>query len=531
MSVLQSQTDQTQELKRRVRIPTALLLIGFSGFYFADVLIRASEKYFWYDELFTVYLCRLPVRSLWKALQAGIDANPPLFYLLTKMSNAVFGQGLIGTRMPAIVGFWIFCLCLFWFVNERVGPIAGFSAMVLPVFTGAYYYAYEARGEAIVLGFYGLALICWQMSLKEPTRKRWLLGFALILFAAFMTHCYAILIVVPFGIAEIVRSFPDRRLDWRRWASLIAPAVPACLVYIPLLQGYRSVVKGTVFSSLVVPPAWPWPLVHTFYVFLLAPSMLIVLLIIIMLAFRIIDMVHTDRSSRLTELPIPLSDLMLTVSFIALPVFGLILAKVTQAPFVNRYFLAAVAGVCILTGLGAGLGRPTNWVAITLAAILAWSAVGQFSRLLWHRFHGWAEVLDEPSSGFFTNSSLAGPLDRYSLLLSAARGGQRIVVFWPIEFLYLVNYAPALRKQLYYLKWSDADSFYRELERFHAFSPFQYNTMPAQDFLRSTPRFLLFGTNSATEMAAAVRAGATIRSLQVSDGHVLAQAEMKGTQQ
>src|SRR5579875_327267 len=84
---------------RLPRVATTVVLAAFSVFYFADVLLRASEKYFWCDELFTLYLCRASPASLWHALQVGMDSNPPLFYALTKASNAIFGEGLIGTRM------------------------------------------------------------------------------------------------------------------------------------------------------------------------------------------------------------------------------------------------------------------------------------------------------------------------------------------------------------------------------------------------------------------------------------------------
>ncbi len=93
-------SDQMREKKTRVGNLTPLLLIGASLLYFADVFLRASEKYFWFDELLTVYLYRLPLHSLWQALQAGFDFNPPLLYLLTKASSGLLGDGLIATPAP-----------------------------------------------------------------------------------------------------------------------------------------------------------------------------------------------------------------------------------------------------------------------------------------------------------------------------------------------------------------------------------------------------------------------------------------------
>lgn len=526
--VIQTELNYTQKARMRLRTwLTPLLLIVFSLFYFADVFLRASEKYFWYDELFTVYLCRLSLHSLWQALHSGIDSNPPFFYLLTKVSTGLLGEGLVATRIPEIVGFWLFCLCLFRFVSRRVGPVAGFTAMLLPVFTGAFYYAYDARPHGLVLGFCGLALVCWQMSLEQPARRGWLAGFSLSLFGAFMSHCYALTIAVPFGIAELVRGIRYRRVQWQIWASLVAPVLAACVVYVPLLQGFRSMVKGTIFLSF---SPLIWPQVHSFYLFLLGPSMLIVLLALIMLTFKVLDRIRDTREPRSSILPIRAEELVLAVSFAALPVFGLLVAKVMQSPFYDRYFLSTLVGVCILTGLAAGVGKPANWVAVTLAGILACSAAWQFSTLLWHRAQGIPEVLNEPSSGFSMNSSLAGPLVRYSLLLSEARQGEPILVLWPIEFLYLVNYAPNLAPQLYYVKWSDTDSFYRIFEKFHAWSPVKYNTLTAEEFFRLTPHFLMFGTDSAGQMVGVVQNGGNIQSLRMCDGHFVAHVAMRRAQ-
>jgi hypothetical protein len=120
-----------------------ILIVLLSIGYFCDTYFRASRKLFWFDELFTVYVSRLPdLRSLWAVLMAGVDFNPPLLYVL--------------------VGFWIFCLCLYRFVSLRSSALGGLISMGFPMVTLAYWYAYEARPYALELGFCGVALLCWQ---------------------------------------------------------------------------------------------------------------------------------------------------------------------------------------------------------------------------------------------------------------------------------------------------------------------------------------------------------------------------------
>src|SRR5690349_18198356 len=174
-------------------------ILAFTIFYFTDVCLRASAKYFWYDEILTVYFSRFSsFTQLWGALHSGIESNPPAFHVLTRASEAIFGENLIGTRMPEIVSFWVLCLCLFYFVNRRAGAAAGFVAMMLPMLTGAYFYAYEARPLIILVALGSMALLCWDnaVGLERPItgpNRRWLIGFSFCLLAALMLHCYGVL--------------------------------------------------------------------------------------------------------------------------------------------------------------------------------------------------------------------------------------------------------------------------------------------------------------------------------------------------
>ena len=80
------------------------VLAVFSIVYFGLTFYRASRKLFWFDELFTVYLCRLPdFKSVWRAVLNGADFNPPVLYLVTRFSERIFGEGHIATRLPEIV--------------------------------------------------------------------------------------------------------------------------------------------------------------------------------------------------------------------------------------------------------------------------------------------------------------------------------------------------------------------------------------------------------------------------------------------
>ena len=220
--------------------------------YFADIFLKAKEKCYWFDELCTVYLCRLPsFSSIWTAVLHGADFNPPLFYLLTRGAQRLFGPGLIATRLPATVGVWLFGLCLFLFVARRAGVICGFIAGVFPFFTLAQYYAYEARAHGLILGWCGLALLCWQRNAEGRAKYLWLVGFSLSLLGALLTHVYAVYLFVPFALVEFYNIVKKGRPNWGIVCAILLTLIPVvAVVYLPLFRMYRS----TVPAGFFVPP-------------------------------------------------------------------------------------------------------------------------------------------------------------------------------------------------------------------------------------------------------------------------------------
>jgi hypothetical protein len=498
-------------------------LIGFSIFYFTDVLIRASEKYFWFDELVTMYICRLTsLHAIWQVVAHGVDFNPPFFYILSRASKAVFGETLIGMRAPQIIGFWLLCVCLFRFVNRRRGPLAGLLAMVLPMTTGAFYYSYEARGHGIVLGFCGLALVCWQMALETPRKIRWLVGFSLCLLGAALTHCYALLLVIPFSIVELFRTVGSRRIDRQMWAALVVPSLIAFASYLPLLRSYRSQLGASSFSTIFPPSVGQ---ISGFYNFLLAPCVVVMLCSAVLLAAdRLIGVPATIQSPRSPHTTL---ELLLGVSFLGLPLFGLAVAVLVHTVFIDRYFISAVAGVSIVIASGLAARARTSWIAMTLAAVMACSLGWQFSALVWHRYHAKGESLQEPSSGLLLDTTPGHPIANHPLLVKASGGSLPIVVLQGLEFVYLSHYAPDLRSRLYYVGTSVDDFSARGLRNFSRWCPTEFNPIREdKEFVQSFPHFLVYGYGDPTvleQFSELVRLAGGVKTVQVSKGHYLAE--------
>ena len=103
-----------------------VVLAVFSMAYFGLTFYRASRKLFWFDELFTVYLSRLPdFKSVWRFLQNSVDFQVVLF-LLTWFSESYFWRRTHSD--PATPNSWLLgllfmpiSLCFFALVSlERV---------------------------------------------------------------------------------------------------------------------------------------------------------------------------------------------------------------------------------------------------------------------------------------------------------------------------------------------------------------------------------------------------------------------------
>src|SRR5579871_4349467 len=88
--------------------------------YFTGTVLRARGKPFWYDELLTVLAATQPTFAATIQAARDLDLTPPLTDLVGHVVNRVAGSGEVVFRLPAMVGFWIFCLCLFRFAARRV---------------------------------------------------------------------------------------------------------------------------------------------------------------------------------------------------------------------------------------------------------------------------------------------------------------------------------------------------------------------------------------------------------------------------
>jgi hypothetical protein len=349
--------------------------------------------------------------------------------MLTHFSMQWFGANEVAIRLPAIAGFWIFCLCLFVF-TRRLGIYYALFALLLPIATEAYSYAYEARAYGLELAFCGLALVAWQAA--AAGRRRWLPGISLCLACAILCHYYALLLYIPLAGGEAFRSLRARRIDWPVWLALALGGVP--LVW--RLAAISGVVQN--FSHGTWSPAYPEQVVE-FWELALQHGLSFLVLGFAFMAVRMASRSAVPAASAAPPAVLEPHELAAAILFLAIPIAAVGAGLVVTHMFTARYALLAITGAVILaTAMAARLsgGRALPGFLLLCLAVLPLAFV----------------TLEVPAR--------RNPFADEGLLAEALRNGPVVVPDGQM-FLQMWQYAPApLRSHLLFLADNAAASRY-----------------------------------------------------------------------
>ncbi len=340
-----------------------LLLLLFTAIYGICAIDRAAGKPFWSDEIVTLIAAKAPsAGEVWK-LTLAMDVNPPLPQLMTHFAIQWFGLNEVTGRLPAIVGFWVLCLCLYYFVARRKGVVFGLCALLLPAATHAFYYAAEARPYGPELGFCGLALIAWQAAAEGRHRVAALCGLALSLSAMMFCHYFGVLIYLPLGAAELVRAWRTRRPDWGMWTALALGCVP--LVW--RVASIIGVVKGFVHTWS---PAYLRQGLEFWEEGLGQGAAFAALLLglIALFARQRPDAVEEREAGKVPEY-----EWVAVAMMLAVPLASVLVGVLVTHMFTERYALIGLVGFCLLAPMMiAELLGQRGTAGILMLAVLAW---------------------------------------------------------------------------------------------------------------------------------------------------------------
>lgn len=196
-------------------------------------LREAARAPLWMDEIITLWMARLPLPEMLRAVAR--DVHPPLHLLLVKGWRALGGEGDFWIKSLAVI-FGVTLVAVVWAFARRLfgARAAMLAALLLALHTGAIFVAQESR-------FYGLlwlwlALAAWAgWSWTERGGRGAALGLVVSAAGAAYTHYLSLVVLAFLGLWGVVAllSAPRRIAAWcglfAAAALLFAPQVPTLL--------------------------------------------------------------------------------------------------------------------------------------------------------------------------------------------------------------------------------------------------------------------------------------------------------------
>jgi len=336
---------------------------------FAAVTIpQAILRPLWYDELSARWVSSAPTfADLVARAVGGLEPVPPLYLSVQYVFLRLFGTSELAGRLPSILGFTACLVFLYRFTAWRLGACGGAIAMAVMTLSGAVYYAQEGRPYGMVFGCAAAAIWSWQRYTAEGSARHvWYCAIAL--FTCPSLHYYAVLLSVPFFLAEVARWFQTRRFDWKMAIAVAAPST-AMLVHLPLI---RLVMSGQSNPAR----AWGQPTLAfpaKFWERALEPGMLVFVGLLVAIVYLRAFAAAAGPEERPAAEPrstLPVAEFVLLCGFVLLPVAGMVFAKLVTNAIAPRYVFSAMIGAAALAAHAAAYAVPTgrHWVMLLLLA-------------------------------------------------------------------------------------------------------------------------------------------------------------------
>jgi hypothetical protein len=366
-----------------------------------------------------------------------------------------FGHGEVISRLPAALGFWGMCLCLYFFVRRRTDAAYGFVALVFPVFTYTSWFGTYARGYGMMLGAAGAAMLCWQLATETVGQRRRgaLTGLAVAVAIIVSCHYYAVYVAGAIGLGELVRTRVRKALDVPVWLALGVGLAPLA-IYLPLLR--RTAAAARTFW---VPAEVGF--IQDCYTELLGATLIVIL---IWQWYAVVDVEEPVPGETNGTTPWPIHEAVACLTLLAMPLVVGIAAQLAPIVFYKYYVQPVVLGATVVLALFAYrvTGGSAKMRRVTLGLAI-WAGF-----VPWGLFQGFKLAVMPPVAeialGQF-RSFLASPLP--------------LVLDSNDRFLKIYHYGPAeVRKRLFVLsdkaasvRFLGSDTALRSLELMNTLRP------------------------------------------------------------
>src|ERR1039458_6064368 len=214
-----------------------------AAFYFATSIYIASHRVFWFDELFTMHIARLPdIKAIWTALGHGADSLPPAYYMVVRLFGDLFGNSEVAARLPSALALAAGLLLIFDCARRLTDGLHGLIALSGATCLFLPYYGYEARSYALYFMLSALALWVWCCTRDDKNSSA--IFFGVVLFFGVTTHYYFVLCLVPYAIWEVLGGKRGQLASPKLIAGLVGAIVPAVLLSPFILSFSRKFSTG-----------------------------------------------------------------------------------------------------------------------------------------------------------------------------------------------------------------------------------------------------------------------------------------------
>jgi len=321
------------------------LLLGV-GVFTLFAAIHACIFPLWFDELFTLFISRLSsLPDMLRAMPA--DGQPPLSYLVTRLSLRLFGESELAIRLPELLAYMAAGSLTYKIARRHGTPIQALFALALLL--GAVMgiqQAYTARPYGLLITFTALMFASWQAAaLRQHRRFLPLCGVALGISGAILSHHFGVMHVgLPLAAGETARLIRRRRIDGWMITAIAAGLSPLALT-MPMMRQSRLQLGNAILNSTVF---WAKPSITdllTYWEF--AAHLLLCIVAILAILFWL---GRSAASPSTAPLPVPVHEWAAVAALSLLLPVQLSLASFQTGYFLPRYAVSTSLGLALLLG-------------------------------------------------------------------------------------------------------------------------------------------------------------------------------------
>jgi uncharacterized membrane protein len=310
-----------------------IVAAGLAIFYFVTSIQIAAHRVFWFDELFTLHIARLPqLSTIWTALSNGVDALPPTYYMTVRLFDSLFGPGDVAARVPSMIAMCLGLLLIFDCARRLTDGLHGLIALSVATCSFLPYYGYEARSYAIYFMLAALALWAWTNASLSRNAQAVLFGAAF--FAGVCYHYYFGMCLLPFALSEFLRWKPGQRPSLKIVAGFIGCVIPVLLLS-PLILSFSRKFAGGYWNR----PSFLE--LRAIYSQLFPDGLFLLALIAIWIVLS-----RSDDAKPETIEPMQPAEATGWL-FLAIPLAAFVVAVWKTNAFYSRYFIGVLPGVAV----------------------------------------------------------------------------------------------------------------------------------------------------------------------------------------